>query len=199
MLNKVHKFIKSLERGRNIWLLGIITGLLLVAFNLVRFQEFFATQLGYSGTQRMFAIDLEFNYSPEWVYMVLGNYGDKGREAYGYLLGGFDFIFPLIYSLFLATSLSAILSRLFPERSSWQKLSLLGLLAGMVDWLENIGILSLIINYPRELPSLANLTNIFTMTKDGFLLLNLLLLFGGGGALVVRRRNMTTTPVKHSK
>ena len=199
MLNKVHKFIKSLDRGRNIWLLGITTGLFLVVYNLIKLPELIAGQLGYSGSQPMFAIDLQFNYSPTWVYTVLGNYGEKGREAYGYLLGLLDFIFPLIYSFFLATALSATLSRLLGEESGWQKLSLIGLVPGIMDWLENVGIVGLIINYPQQLPWLVNITNIFTMAKYLFVLLNLLLIIGGGVVLGVRRRNLATTRVKHSK
>src|SRR5690242_7857171 len=99
MLDKVYQLVKSLARARNIWLLGITTALLLIAYNLVRLPEFIAEQLGYTGSQPMFAIDLQFNYSPAWVYTVLGNYGEKGREAYGYLSGLLDFIFPLIYTL----------------------------------------------------------------------------------------------------
>lgn len=199
MLNRIYNFVKSLARGRNIWLLGITTALLLVTYNLIKLPDFIAGQLGYSGSQPMFAIDLQFNYSPVWVYTVLGDYGEKGRAAYGYLSGLFDFIFPLIYTLFLATALSAILSRLLPEGSGWQKLSLFGLLPGIMDWLENVGILSLIINYPRQLPWLVNITNIFTMAKYGFVLLNLLFIIAGGIILLLRRRNLAAAIIKPFK
>jgi hypothetical protein len=200
MFNRIYNLVKSLARGRNIWLLGITTALLLVVYNFIKLPDFIAGQLGYSGSQPMFAIDLQFNYSPAWVYTVLGDYGEKGRAAYGYLSGLFDFIFPLIYSLFLATALSAILSRLWPgKESGWPKLSLLGLLAGIMDWLENIGIISLIINYPRQLPWLVNITNTFTMAKYGLVLLSLLVIMAGGIILLLRRRNPTAVTIKPAK
>ena len=198
MLNRVHKLVKSLARGRNIWLLGITTALLVVIFNVVKLPDFIAGQLGYSGAQPMFAIDLQFNYSPAWVYTVLGDYGEQGRAAYVYLSGVFDFIFPLIYTLFLATTLSAILSRLLPGGSNWQKLSLFGLLPGIMDWLENIGILSLIFNYPHQLPWLVNITNIFTMAKYLFVLSNLLIIISGGVILLLRRKKFTAATIKPS-
>jgi hypothetical protein len=199
VLNKLYKFIKSSDQARNIWVLGSTTGLLLVTYNLIKLPELIARQLGYSGSQPMFAIDMQFNYSPGWVYSVLTNYGEEGRQVYGYLLVLLDFIFPLIYSLLLASGLSAILRRLLPEGSGWQKLSLLGLVPGMMDWLENLSILSLILNYPRQLWWLANLTNIFTLAKYGFVLLDILLIIGWGVVLMVRRRNLAATTINHSK
>ena len=95
------------------------------------------------------------------------------------------------HARFLVAALSALFSKLFLAGSGWQKLNLLGFLPGIADWLENIGIISLIINYPNQLSWLVNITNVFTMAKFLLGILILLMILGGGVILLMRRRNST--------
>ena len=198
MLDRLHHIIARWSRANIIWILGIATALFMIAYNVIVLPDWVAQQLGYTGSQRLFAIDLQFNYSPDWVYTTLANYGEKGRETYGYMSLLFDYIFPVIYSLFLATSLTALFSRLWPQRKGWQMLGLLGLLPGTFDWLENIGILNLLISYPKQLPLLVNVTNVFTITKYSLTLLCLIVIIGGWFVLNFSRKKAVNTITKNS-
>lgn len=187
MLSRLYVSLESITTARNIRLFGLASLLFFISFNLLMLPEQLATLVGYSGGQRLFLLDLGFNYSVEWAYATLAAYGENGRTAYLVMSLLFDFIFPITYSLFFATSLLALLRRLWPANSVWQKLALVAFLAGLADLLENACVIWLLLGYPQQLTSLAILANFLTLTKDFFILLNVILTLGGLGLLTYQK------------
>lgn len=183
MLNRFYNTLEKWTKPPILWSLGIATALFLIAFNLLQIPEQLAKLLGYSGSQRLYLLDMSFNYSPEWVYTTLSNYGEAGRRSYLVMSLGFDYIFPVIYGLFFSLSLIGLLKQVVPARTSWQKLGLVALLGALADLLENLAILGLLLAYPQKLEVVATIANIFTLAKDfllgavGLALLGLLAAF----------------------
>src|SRR5215207_5466132 len=66
------------------------------------------------------------------------------------------------------------------------RLSLIPLVAGSLDYAENVCIFSLLATYPRRLPRVARIAGILTAMKTATYLLGLALTAGGGLGLALR-------------
>jgi hypothetical protein len=110
--------------------------------------------------------DMEMSgYSPQRAYDILTAQGDAGRAFYLHVIVPQDFPFPLLYSLFFATALIGLVQVLFPHNPRLQQIGLIGLCAGLADWLENLCLIVLLLRYPQRLDSVAVLASVFTITK----------------------------------
>jgi hypothetical protein len=123
-------------------------------------------------------------------------YGDSGRRVYFYNSLLFDIAYPVFYSLALATLLNFVLNRLLDDPSPWKKLSLLPLLGGLLDLLENLSFYALIAQYPTRHAWLAVISNYLTTAKTlviypCFLLLLVLVI----SLIVIRKRKTPANAV----
>lgn len=114
-------------------------------------------------------IDLKFNYSPDEVNETLSDMGEKGRDAYLYVILA-DLYYPLAYVTFLGLAIGYIMQRVFPPDSMLQKLMFLPLLAGGADIGENMCLAKILYAFPARLDSVALLANYFTVAKNIVLL-----------------------------
>lgn len=103
------------------------------------------------------ALDITFFYTSEKAYEIIESYGQTGREIYiqGTLL--LDFIYPIIYSI--------LLSLLLYKASGNHITSLLPFSILILDYFENITLLTIIYNYPARMDSLATTAGIITTLK----------------------------------
>jgi len=131
-------------------------------------------------------IDLEFFYAPEKALSMLRSYGPEGIRLYLFAQWTVDFVFPIIGGLFFATCLLWIGGR----RWWW-----LGIVLTTVDWIENIFVTILLLQFPKFLPSIAVMSCVFTMLKWATIFFaNGLILFHGGRKLMASRK----IPMKQS-
>jgi|SRR5882672_10955297 len=121
-------------------------------------------------------LDTAINYSPSEAYCRLTAYGEEGRHAYIVFLERVDFLFPLIYGLFFATTITFGFARAFPGRPEFQKLCLLPLGTTLFDYSENVCFLLMLKGYPNCLNTIARAANVFTLAKWGFALASIILL-----------------------
>lgn len=124
-------------------------------------------------------LDVQPSYSPEEAYRLLGSYGEEGRQYYVLIELTLDFIYPLLSALMVSTLLIYFFRRVFPLGSFWQKLPLLGPIVMVVDYLENTGIVVMLLSYPRRLDLVAQAANLFTVAKSFLSLLELILIVIG--------------------
>jgi hypothetical protein len=93
--------------------------------------------------------------------------------------------------------------RVFPLDSFWQKLSLLGPLVMVVDYLENAGIVTMLLSYPRQLDGVAQAANVFTVTKSFLtwpeLILMLIGLLGWVGKIIYSKVSRSPGEMSHEK
>jgi hypothetical protein len=152
------------------WLLGLSTGpLALVA--LVAFLLFGALVL--PGQSRLAAEtaggagspDTYFYYGAAALYGWAEAYGTEGRQAYVRARFTFDLVFPVVYSVFLATALSWSLWMTAPRRSAWRRANLLPFVGALFDYLENVSAALVMGRYPATTPVLDHLAGLFTALK----------------------------------
>lgn len=133
--------------------------------------------------------DVRFTSSPAEVGGFLEACGVAGREAYRAMQLA-DLVYPLVFALFIASSLALVISHLAPRRPALLALAALPLVASAFDYVENACAWLALASYPEAAASnsvlgLASAAKTATSWAAGILLL------GALGALVVvtlRRR-----------
>jgi hypothetical protein len=130
--------------------------------------------------------DTSFYYSPDDLYQIADSYGEQGRQAYVRTRFTFDLIWPLVYTLFLATAISWVFGRALAPDSRWQRANVAPLLAAMFDYLENLSASLVMLRYPDQTAVLDNLAPLFTVLKWSFLGASFILLLGGISVAVWR-------------
>jgi hypothetical protein len=123
--------------------------------------------------------DTSFFYTPADLYRMAESYGEQGRQAYIRARFTFDLVWPLVYTLFLATAISWVFGKAFAPGSRWQRANLTPLFAALFDYLENLSTSLVMGRYPDQTAVVALLAPLFTALKWGLLGASFLLLFVG--------------------
>jgi hypothetical protein len=123
--------------------------------------------------------DTSLFYSSDDLYRMAESYGNEGRKAYVRARFTFDLIWPLVYTLFLATAISWVFGKAFAPDSRWQLANLAPLLGASFDYLENLSTSLVMLRYPTQTPVVDLLAPGFTALKWSLLGASFLLLLGG--------------------
>ena len=107
-------------------------------------------------------------YDIDYVKMLFENLGQAGREAYLYRQIPLDLIYPLLFSISFSLLLALILKTITKEGSMVFYLCLLPITAGFFDYLENFGIIRMLVTYPDISIFAAKTTNVFSILKSMF-------------------------------
>jgi hypothetical protein len=110
-------------------------------------------------------IDLLFGYTPAQVFEMVAAYGEEGRAFYRTLELTLDVIYPIAYTMFFSALLTAVLPRAFPHRPAAHHLALLPLPAFLIDMAENIGIVTMLSQYPTQSETVAQISSLLTTAK----------------------------------
>jgi len=141
--------------------------------------------------------DTSFIYSVDDLYKMADAYGEEGRKAYIQARIRFDILFPLVYTVFLCTSLSWITQRTFPQHSRWQYANLAPVLGMAFDLLENTATSLVMGRYPAQTPVIDWLAPVFTLVKWIFVSGSFVLLFTGIIIAILgrgKRKTRSNTP-----
>lgn len=109
--------------------------------------------------------DLSFYYSAEDLYAMAEAYGEQGRAAYVRARFTFDLIWPLVFTFFMATSISWLSKKIFSSDSQWQIANLIPLFGADFDYFENISAAIVMARYPQTSGFFANLAGFATSIK----------------------------------
>jgi hypothetical protein len=190
MADKLIGLLTKLATGR--WVIVFL--LLVIAINAFVLPAIYP---------RFETLDMQSSYSPEKAYQLIASYGEGGRQSYALIELTLDLIYPILSALMFSSLTIYFFRRIFPLNSFWQKLPLLGPIVMIVDYLENISIVTMLLSYPRRLDLLARAANIFTVTKfilsDLELVLMLIGLLGWLGKSVYIWIKRNTGEMSHEK
>jgi hypothetical protein len=154
--------------GLSRWLVRVSTGWVSLAAALV-FVLFVALVLPAQvpvtgpGGAEVGSPDLSFWYTPDELYEIAEDYGEQGREQYIRARVTFDVVWPLVYVVFLATTLSWAGSKIGGR--FWPRVNLLPIAAGVFDYLENVSTVVVMSRYPERSPVVEWLAPLFTVSK----------------------------------
>lgn len=123
-------------------------------------------------------LDMQVLFSPEQAYAHFNAMGEAGRAFNLSHIVPLDLVFPFVYALFFSVTITWILSHWLPIESRWQRLNVIPLLAGLGDYLENAGIITMLLSWPYQSSLATWFTMIAGCIKFLFLSLSIIILAG---------------------
>lgn len=179
-------------------MLAALAGLLVTAF-LVNGRPFGIAELkaitGGAGVP-----DMELFFTPDQAYAFLAGMGEAGRAFYVTHIAPLDMFVPFFYALFLSTVISWLLHTWLPAESRWHRLNLVPVTGALCDYLENFGIMAMLLAWPAYLPDIAGFTMAATLLKFAFSALAGIILIGAlSGWFMNRIRNGSGKSNAHTR
>lgn len=172
MFKSLRSFLEKISNGRNVLLLlGLFT---VFAVGIMPALE--ADIKALSGGVGVF--DLKFYYIPEEARNMLRAYGLEGIRLYLIAEWTTDLIFPVISGAFFAFTLVWIGAK------NWYWLAPLMIIS---DWIENVFITTLLIQYPDFNPIIALATCGSTLVKWSLLIIIIAIIVLHGGKKILIR------------
>lgn len=120
--------------------------------------------------------DLLFHYSSEELYNMAFAYGELGRNGYIKTRLQFDLAWPVVYTLFLATSISWFSYRITSLKSNVRFCNLLPMLAFVFDLLENLSVSIVMYQFPIKVAIFSHMASYSTTLKWLFVSISFILL-----------------------
>lgn len=159
--------IRHFASGRNVLIALLVLVIALPAMNVAATLFYKATGgygiLDLGGGANLF--DDRGSYTPAHAYMLIAHYGRIGIHRYYRLLIA-DTFFPPIIGTFALLTIAWALGRIAPRRRWPYLLLLIPIAYTMADWSENLGILTMLLNYPHEMYGVAAYTDFMRAAKN---------------------------------
>jgi hypothetical protein len=183
LLDRLSKTLIKLGTTRNVLILLV----LLVVFSLAIVAPMYDRIETLSGD--VGAMDLLIVYTPGKAYEMIAAYGQQGRRYYTTIALTLDTIFPLLLTLTFSSILASVFHRTFSREGVVQRAVLVPLAAMTADLMENMGIVTMLLSYPRKLPAVALLASAFSTVKwTGIAAESVLVVVGVVASLIQRVR-----------
>ena len=126
-------------------------------------------------------LDMEMmkGYSVERAYEIIDALGVAGRAFNMKYIIPLDFPFPLAYGMFYFVLITFLMKKTRNKMKKPWIVGLVGLMAALFDWLENIMIIRLLQFYPERLEAVAKMASVFTQLKSFFIMVSMFIIFLG--------------------
>lgn len=121
---------------------------------------------------------MPMGYGFDYVNALFDTLGPKGRDTYLYRQLPVDLVYPALFGVSYCLVLAYFLKKLNSLNSKLFYLCLLPLFAGLADYLENIGIINLLTDYPNLTSHMVTITAFFSLLKSSITTLYFLILIG---------------------
>jgi hypothetical protein len=120
---------------------------------------------------------LPTGYTPDYVNSLFNALGQEGRNAYLFQQIPLDLIYPGLFGVTYCLLFAFILKKLGKEDSHLFYLCFIPVFAVIFDYLENIGIIIMLKNYPDNAPIISQITNVFSISKSTLVTISFIILF----------------------
>ncbi len=160
-MNILKNVLTNYSTGKNVLFLFILTNIvyaIMLVFTIPHVMNF-------SGGIKLLDM-MPMGYDIEYIQSLFNALGDEGRLAYLVIQIRVDMIYPLLFAVSNSLLMVYLLKQINKSTSSLFYLSLIPVVAGVADYLENFGICTLIKSYPDLSQTVAETTNIFSLIKS---------------------------------
>lgn len=190
LFRKTQELLNRYSTGRNVLVLFVITQI------IYAFMLLYTIPNVMNHAKGMKLLDMQpAGYSAEYAKSLFDHLEASGREAYLFRQIPVDMIYPLLFAVTYSLLLTFLFKKSFNPSSKIHSLSLIPIVGGLFDYLENIGIINMLSIYPNFSVFLANMTNVFSVLKSIFITLFFVLLVVGVVGLIVKK----VTKLKNKK
>lgn len=193
ILDELSDRIIAITSGRTVII--ALAGFLILGF-LINSRPFGAAEL-MAITGGVGLLDMEILYTPDQAYAHLAAMGEAGRAFDLTHIVPLDMLLPFFYALSFSLVITWLLHRWLPEESRWYRLNIIPIIGGICDYLENIGIITMLLAWPAQLPDIARFTMAAGFFKFTFSALAFAIIFGAilGWAVHAVRGRCASAPV----
>ena len=155
------KFIESKNSGKIILGFFILTNVVYLFMLMVTIPK----TMEFSNGMKLLDM-IPTGYDWNYVNELFNTLGENGRKTYLTNQIPVDMIYPLLFGLTYSLLLAYFLKKLNKLKSPFTYLCLLPIIAGITDYLENIGIITMLNDYPDLTETTVNATNTFSVIKS---------------------------------
>jgi len=160
-MKRLTKFIEKNISGKKVLGLFILTNVVYTFMLTVTIPK----TMEFSNGMKLLDM-MPSGYDLNYVSELFSSLGENGRETYLTIQIPMDMIYPLLFGLSYCLLLGYFLKKLNKLNSPYLYLCLLPVIAGISDYLENMGIITMLNNYPDLTETMVNATNTFTVLKS---------------------------------
>jgi hypothetical protein len=132
-------------------------------------------------------------YSPELAYDMISAYGSQGIK-YHLMLAVADVFFPPTLAFFLLLAITYFYRPFFQSQPLTRWLTVLPIVYLISDYLENIGIVAMLLSFPTRTPSMARLANFMFMSKNLSSMITIVIILVGLGLRILQRQIVQKEP-----
>ncbi len=140
-----------------------------------------------TGGQSILDMEMMKGYSVDRAYEIFEALGETGRAFNLKYIIPLDFPFPLTYGLFYFMTITFLVKKQFEKMKKPWMFGLVGLLPALFDWLENIMVIQLLLNYPERLEGIVKMASLFTQFKSFFIMGSMILIIMGLLGMVYKK------------
>ncbi len=121
--------------------------------------------IAYSGGMKLLDM-MPQGYDSKYVNELFNKLGEEGREVYLFNQIPVDMIYPFLFGMTYSLLIAYFLKKLDKLNTPFFYLCLVPIIAGIADYLENFGIITMLNDFPDLSMTQVNVTNIFTLIKS---------------------------------
>lgn len=192
-MKRLTKFLEKNISGKKVIGLFILT-------NVVYFFMLTVTiprTMGFSNGMDLLDM-IPTGYDLNYVSELFSSLGENGRKAYLTSQIPVDMVYPLLFALTYCLLLAYFLKKINKLIAPFTYLCLLPIIAGIADYLENFGIITMLKSYPDLTEIAVDTTNTFSLIKSistsvFFIILIIVLIILGFKA--INRKNTSANTV----
>lgn len=155
------KIILNNIQGKKVLFLFILTNLVYAFMLMVTIPKV----MHFSGGMKLLDM-IPTGYNLEYVNTLFDTLREKGRNAYLFRQIPVDMIYPFLFGISNCLILAYFLKKLNKLNGSLFHLCFIPIVAGITDYVENIGIITMLMKYPNLSNESVMITNIFSVIKS---------------------------------
>jgi hypothetical protein len=193
MLKKILTFIQH----KTSWLaiLGLLAAAALMMFLMNGTDLPFSTPTIEEHSGGVAILDMRMSYTSDDAYELFTALGTEGRLAYRTLHLVPDTLFPISYAFLFAFISAWFLVRLLPLEHRLQWLSMIPLISGLADILENLSLVVSGLVYPNRIDWLVQVSSLLTRIKFSLMPVGVVFLIIIVVVWFVRKRPASNVPL----
>lgn len=187
---ELRKTINKHSTGKKVAWLFVITNLVYAFMLIVTIPK----TMRFSNGMKLLDM-MPLGYDSEYVNLLFEALGKDGRHAYLYNQLPVDMIYPFLFAVSYCLLTGFFLKKINKLNSSLFYLCFLPIIAGIADYIENFGIISMLRNYPHLSQDVAECTNVFSIIKSTAttaFFVALIIILIALGIKVIKRRTTNT-------
>ncbi len=163
-------FINSLSEK-----ITIKTAIAATAFFLIMLWLIDFSPIGVAGLTKITGgvgiLDYETRYTADFAYAWLESMTEEGRLFHLWKIMPLDIIYPPSLAFFMFSWISLLLKKNTAEGSIFRMTLILPFIYLLLDWIENIGITAMLVNFPGRIDAVSVATGMITSVKKTVILL----------------------------